>query len=114
MTLIQKLDRTLSELNTTFYPGYYQGNGEDYGIYEGIVESPEMSADNETQITICECNVHLFAKSKQSQKKRKLLKLLKNADFTVGDVYEQYEAETNYTHYIAEVSALSEDYETEE
>ena len=33
MTLIQKLDRTLSELNITFYPGYYQGNGEDYGIY---------------------------------------------------------------------------------
>lgn len=114
MTLIQKLDRTLSELNITFYPCYYQGNGEDYGVYEGIVESPEMSADNETQITICECNVHLFVKSKQSQKKRKLLKLLKNADFTVGDVYEQYEAETNYTHYIAEISALSEDYETEE
>lgn len=114
MTLIQKLDRTLSELNIMFYPGYCQGNGEDYGIYEGIVESPEISADNEAQITICECNVHLFVKSKQSQKKRKLLKLLKNADFTVGDVYEQYEAETNYTHYIAEVSALSEDYETEE
>jgi len=107
MTLIQKLDRTLSELNITFYPGYYQGDGEDYGIYEGIVESPEMSADNETQITICECNVHLF-------EKRKLLKLLKSADFAVGDVYEQYETETNYTHYIAEVSALSEDYETEE
>ena len=114
MTLIQKLDRTLSELNITFYPGYYQGNGEDYGIYEGIVESPEISADNEAQITICECNVHLFVKSKQSQKKRKLLKLLKNADFTVGDVYEQYETETNYTHYIVETSILSENCETEE
>ena len=114
MTLIQKLDKTLSELNITFYPGYYQGNGEDYGIYEGIVESPEISADNETQITICECNIHLFVKSKQSQKKRKLLKLLKSADFTVGDVYEQYETETNYTHYIVETSILSEDYETEE
>ena len=50
MTLIQKLDRALSELNIMFYPGYYQGNGEDYGIYEGIVESPEMSADNEAQM----------------------------------------------------------------
>lgn len=114
MTLIQKLDRTLSELNITFYPGYYQGDGEDYGIYEGIVESPEISADNETQITICECNVHLFVKSKQSQKKRKLLKLLKSADFTIGDVYEQYEIETNYTHYIVETSILSENYEMEE
>ncbi len=114
MTLIQKLDKTLSELDITFYPGYYQGDGEDYGIYEGITESPELSADNETQITICECNVHLFAKNKQSRKKKKLLELLKNNDFTISNIYEQYELETNYTHYIVEVMILGEDFETEE
>lgn len=113
MTLIQKLDETLSELNITFYPDYYQGNGEDYGIYEGIVESTEISADNEPQITVYQSNVHLFVKSAQSQKKKDLLRLLRAGDFSVGDVYEQFEAETNYTHYIAEVSILGENFETE-
>lgn len=113
MTLIQKLDETLSELNITFYPGYYQGNGEDYGIYEGIVESTEISADNEPQITVYQCNVHLFVKSAQSRKKKELLRLLRAGDFSVGDVNEQFETETNYTHYIAEVSILGENFETE-
>lgn len=114
MTLIQKLDRTLSELNITFYPGYFQGSGDDYGIYESIVESPELSADNEAQITIYKCNVHLFVKTEQSSKKKKLLTLLRSNDFTIGDIYEQYEPETNYTHYIAEIIILGADFEKEE
>ena len=113
MTLIEKLDSALSDLEIPFYPGYCQGDGNDYGIYEGTVETPEISADNEPQVTVCQCNVHLFVKDKRAQKKKLLLKLLRDNDFTISAVYEQYEPETDYTHYTAEVSILGENFETE-
>lgn len=108
MTIIQRLDTILNDMGIVFYPGYHEGDGDDYGVYEGMTDSPDIFADNQSQVTICACNVHLFVKEEKVRKKRKLLRLLRSADICVGDIYEQYEAETGYTHYIVELEMLGE------
>ena len=62
MTLVQKLDSALAELSIPFYPGYYEGNGKDYGVYDSITDEPAVFADDDNQANVSSCNVHLFVK----------------------------------------------------
>ena len=114
MTLVQKLDSALAELSIPFYPGYYEGNGKDYGVYDSITDEPAVFADDDNQANVSSCNVHLFVKEDKNKKKKLLIRLLKSADFSVGTTYEIYESETGYTHYIVAVECISDDEEQEE
>ena len=114
MTLVQKLDSALAELSIPFYPGYYEGNGKDYGVYDSITDEPAVFADDDNQATVSSCNVHLFVKGDKNKKKKQLIRLLKRAEFNVGTLYELYESETGYTHYIVAVESIGDDEEQEE
>ena len=119
MTIIEKLDKVLEPMGFAFYPGFYANKGEDYGVYDEITDEPDMFADDEPNVYIRSCRVHIFVKKDREKQKRKLRVLLRNADFTIGETYEQHEENTGYTHITFEVSDVEgvcadDDYETEE
>lgn len=114
MTLVQKLDSALAELSIPFYPGYYKGDGKDYGVYDSIADEPAVFADDDNQFTVSSCNIHLFVKEDKNKKKKQLIQLLKRAEFNISTLYELYESETGYTHYIVAVECIGDEEETEE
>lgn len=99
MRIAQKLDNALSEINAEFYSDFYLGEGEDYGYYDQLTDTPDGFGDDEAEFEIQSGIVHFFTKTEQNFKKEKIKKLLREAGFKLGQSYEQHESDTGYTHF---------------
>lgn len=103
MTLIEKLDEVLKPVGFTFYPGEYKGNGAEYGVYDNITDSGELYCDDVLELSVTSLRVHIFVLNDRIKKKNTVKSLLCSAGFCLGDIIEQHEKETGYTHYTFEV-----------
>lgn len=106
MTLIQMLDEVLKPVGFTFYPGEYKGNGAEYGVYDNITESGELYCDDAPEFCVTSFRVHIFVLDNRIEKKKTVKSLLRSAGFLLGDIIEQHEKETGYTHYTFEVETF--------
>lgn len=106
MNIVQRLDQALEPMNIPFYPGFYAGDGEEYGTYEDITEDPDLFGDNLPETEIVSGVINLFVKTEKHKKKNKCKSLLRKAGFFVGSTYEQYESSTGYTHYSIEFEKI--------
>lgn len=103
MTLIEKLDKTLKPLGFPFYPHEYTGDVTEYGIYDDFTESGDLFCDNLPEFCVTSFRVHIYVLQNRIKKKNTVKSLLRSAGFLLGDITEQHEKETGYTHYTFEV-----------
>lgn len=106
MTLIQQLDEILKPMGFDFYPGEYEGKGAEYGIYDNITENGELYGDNEPEFNVISFRVHIYVLNNRVKKKKIVKSLLRSAGFLLGEITEQKEKDTGYTHYTFEVETF--------
>ncbi|MBQ8574824.1 MAG: hypothetical protein IJ447_02110 [Clostridia bacterium] len=106
MTLIQKLDEVLKPMGFEFFPNVYTGNGIEYGIYDNITEGGDLFCDDAPEFCVTSFRVHIYVLDDRIKKKKQLKSLLRSAGFLLGDITEQHEKETGYTHYTFEVETF--------
>lgn len=106
MILIDELDKALAPLGLTFFNGFYEGTDIEYGVYDELKEIPALFGDNDEDITVGTGRAHIYVRTERDTKKKTLKNLLKSAGFVLGDTYEDYESDTDYTHFMVEFEKI--------
>lgn len=83
-----------------------------YAVLTPLVDVDGLFGDNAPEYETQEVRVSLYTKSNYIPLKNRIVKLLRQADFTITDKrYVEHEDDTGYYHYAVDTAKL---YETEE
>lgn len=106
MNISDKLDNALQSFPAPFYRDFYVGEGEDYGYYDQMTDTPDGFGDDFPEIEIQSAYVHFFTKTGQKAKHKTIKNLLWRAGLRIKSSYEQHELDTGYTHFTYEVETF--------
>ena len=106
MSLLEDLQTTLSELDIPVETGIFSDKApEQYLVIIPLSDTFDLHADNAPGIDVQEARLSLFTTGSYTAAKKKLIRLLLRDDFTItGRLYNGYETETGYHHYIVDVA----------
>lgn len=103
MTLKEEFDIVLAELNLLVSEDEYRGEVKEYIVVNYADERPALEADDEPLMDEVIIQVHHFFKGASTITKKKIRKLIRQADYTVINTEQFFENDTKYTHRVFEV-----------
>jgi len=92
----------LSSLSLPVDAGVYAGSATEYIYFNYSDERPVLRADDEDLTDMTTVQVHYFTKTNPQTVKKSIQTLLRDADFTIINVQEFFESDTQYNHIVVE------------
>lgn len=92
----------LSPLGLPVVPNVYEGDSEEYIVFNYADERPIISGNDTDLIDRTTIQVHYFTKSNPQQNKKAIRRLLRAAGFIIISTDEFYEDDTRFTHVVVE------------
>ena len=108
--ILTELNTLLDGLGVPVETGIFSGVPPDeYVVITPLADVFEVHADNRPQNETQEARLSLFRKGNYNKRKNQIVKALLSAEFTItGRRFIGFEADTNYYHYVIDVSKFSE------
>jgi len=108
MNITQELDTLISGLGLPVETGVFSGKApEEYVIVTPLGDAFALYADNRPEYETQEARLSLYSKKNYQAAKRRLVKALLDAGFTITDRrYLGREDDTQYFHWAADVARL--------
>ena len=92
----------LYSLNMPVVPNNYEGDADEYIVFNYADERPIISGNDTDLIGRTIVHVHYFTKGNPQQNKKAIRRLLRAAGFIIISTAEFYEDDTRYTHVVVE------------
>ena len=92
----------LYSLNMPVVPNNYEGEADEYIVFNYADERPIISGNDTDLIDRTTIQVHYFTKSNPQPNKKEIRRLLRTAGFIIISTAEFYEEDTRYTHVVVE------------